>query len=87
MSGIIKLKLNAFKPVEILYKKFRIGFSGPSNPYVEIVWYTNVPLRLEKGEHKIITYLKNNLSAHSGVAKRFKVLTKGTYRQHRGVYL
>jgi len=53
MSGIIKLKLNAFKPVKILYKKFWIGFSGPSNPHVEIVWYTNVPLRLGKDEHRI----------------------------------
>jgi hypothetical protein len=53
MSGIIKLKLNAVKPVEILYRKFRIGLSGLPNPNVKIVWYTKASLRLGKGEHRI----------------------------------
>ncbi len=32
-----------------------------------------------QGEKNTITYLKNNLSAHSGVAKRFKMLTYYVY--------
>ena len=53
MSGIIKLKLNAVKPVDILYKKLQAGLSGCSNPHMKIIGCANTPLRLVKGEHRI----------------------------------
>jgi hypothetical protein len=71
MSGIIKLKLNAIKPVEILYKKFWIGFSGLPNPHVKIVWCTNASLRLEPKQRALTPQLAAGLASESKIKAEF----------------